>query len=774
MGLLDLKTDLKSLKYGKDRPGGGDSRQPFIKSTIPEENSAQSPDFLLRNGFLNPVNSVKDSLRISKFLTTIDGVLFVAKQEALALTNPVSIGGRTATGFSSVLYNPLNTIAQVAGNSIGFHSERTGAYPDITNYTQKYDYLQKNEYAGNKNRLQLLFEAKIKDQRTSDFDESTAKQLGIDSSRDKLFSYIGGPNPNALIGGKTNFLRVTYTDENSNPSTGNPRPTQFNQFAPLVKGVSGKYGAYAESNLLYLVDKQVNEQGQLLFSPNIYVEGTLNPDEEQLKLKANSKQYVYISYDQAVGATLKYDEIKESSIFANTFNADGLLTFNNKVYEPGTLNVNQQVVTPSPSKNLPLDYNNTLGVSKKFEEINPDSLNLNNTISDDGSLLFSPKITKPDSLELDPSANNAKKVGPYTFNGNDLDKLNLSNLYKTKANDPEFKTNDDLGLNGNNKAVPNNNVYTSFPSVDKNVTEGFRYGSPRTFTQTQIINKTPIRRGGTGYSLQGITDYRDIINGFTQIEGTESEAAAGGQLIPSTDYTEFNREKTYLAGSPGFRAPKRIDYNIGPQDILDNPLTTGQDKINLYDSSAQNSEIEEGDLIKFNFRIINNDSLQDEYLYFRAYLDSFSDSFSSDWNSYKYVGRAENLYSYKGFERSISLGFTVAAQSRAELLPIYKKLNRLIGATAPDYSGAGIMRGSVVKLTVGDYLISTPGIIKGFSIEPILDAGWEIARDFKGRPITNKSDIQQLPKAFKVNSINFLPIHNFIPEKGASFVGAML
>ena len=28
MGLIDLKTDLKSLKYSKDRIGGGSSQQP--------------------------------------------------------------------------------------------------------------------------------------------------------------------------------------------------------------------------------------------------------------------------------------------------------------------------------------------------------------------------------------------------------------------------------------------------------------------------------------------------------------------------------------------------------------------------------------------------------------------------------------------------------------------------------------------------------------------------------------------------------------------------
>jgi len=35
MPLVDLKTDLTSLKFGNDRPGGGSSKQPFITKDIP-------------------------------------------------------------------------------------------------------------------------------------------------------------------------------------------------------------------------------------------------------------------------------------------------------------------------------------------------------------------------------------------------------------------------------------------------------------------------------------------------------------------------------------------------------------------------------------------------------------------------------------------------------------------------------------------------------------------------------------------------------------------
>ena len=54
MGLLiklqDGDTQLKSLKFGKDRPGGGDSGQPFIKTSIPTnfESPQSFNDFIFR------------------------------------------------------------------------------------------------------------------------------------------------------------------------------------------------------------------------------------------------------------------------------------------------------------------------------------------------------------------------------------------------------------------------------------------------------------------------------------------------------------------------------------------------------------------------------------------------------------------------------------------------------------------------------------------------------------------------------------------------------
>ena len=47
MPLIELKTDLKSLNFGGDRPGGGNSNQPFIRVPIPPQESSTTDAFCL-------------------------------------------------------------------------------------------------------------------------------------------------------------------------------------------------------------------------------------------------------------------------------------------------------------------------------------------------------------------------------------------------------------------------------------------------------------------------------------------------------------------------------------------------------------------------------------------------------------------------------------------------------------------------------------------------------------------------------------------------------
>jgi len=256
-------------------------------------------------------------------------------------------------------------------------------------------------------------------------------------------------------------------------------------------------------------------------------------------------------------------------------------------------------------------------------------------------------------------------------------------------------------------------------------------------------------------------DFRKAINEFIDPDFVNT----GKQVLPYTDYTAFNRNKTYLEYTP-----------VTDPDPL-NPITSslaydGINKLKVVELNTQNASLSEltnlenlknQDLIPFYFQILNNDSSNgdaDWFLFFRAYLTNMSDSFKGDWQSFKYIGRAENFYKYGGFSRDISLSFTVYAHSFVEMEPIYQKLNYLVGITAPSYSNYGYMRGNFINLRVGDYLNDVPGIITNISLKPSFEGGWEIGRDALGAPL---KDVKKLPKLIEVD-LSFIPIHNFTPS----------
>jgi len=89
---------------------------------------------------------------------------------------------------------------------------------------------------------------------------------------------------------------------------------------------------------------------------------------------------------------------------------------------------------------------------------------------------------------------------------------------------------------------------------------------------------------------------------------------------------------------------------------------------------------------------------------------------------------------------------------------MYEKLNALAGMCAPDYSSLGYMRGNLVRVTIGDYIKSLPCAIKGFNIEGLLEnGGWGI------------DEGSQTPRYLKIGGMSLLPIHDFVPERGADF-----
>ena len=197
------------------------------------------------------------------------------------------------------------------------------------------------------------------------------------------------------------------------------------------------------------------------------------------------------------------------------------------------------------------------------------------------------------------------------------------------------------------------------------------------------------------------------------------------------------------------------------------------------------------DMVNFRFEVINPNGSSTDLIVFRAFIDGYSDRYSANHNTVKYNGRAEEFYTYNSFNRDISVDFKIAAQSRHEMRPLYRKLNYLVAQTAPSYDNySGRIQTPYIRLTMGDYFNNIPGVIKSVNIGWKQDYTWEIALDKEtenvetenidanGNPIvvstTTGLDAQMLvlPHVLDV-SVSFQPIHDFTPRNDLNtpFIG---
>ena len=276
----------------------------------------------------------------------------------------------------------------------------------------------------------------------------------------------------------------------------------------------------------------------------------------------------------------------------------------------------------------------------------------------------------------------------------------------------------------------------------------------------------------------GITGEDGYVDYFVE-EGSLFQSVANIKGLP--------RETKYGTGDPGKPSSKSFldsikdlnpfkkkssGYNVSIKDNF-----SKIDKINLLDvftapggiiPTSIEEQIGTQDMVNFRFEVVDSDNPENsDFIIFRAFLDSLNDNYSANHNSIKYNGRGENFYTYNNFDRSISLGFKIAAQTRNEMWPLYRKLNYLAAQTAPNYSSTGRIRTPYMKLTLGDYFNRLPGVLTSVTINWQKDYSWEIKNDKK-----LDADMLVLPHVLDI-SVNFKPIHNFTPKNSldSPFIG---
>ncbi len=211
MPLVDLKTDLRSLRFGSpnnpgDRPAGGWSNQPYISTPIGADFLAPTPnrfaigngsDFILRGGTSAFVDASTDVVRLGKMfkdLKSPNGIQFLAKQNLLSMTGVNIFAGynaitRTANRerLNDGIYTSLSTFlaAGPIGNLIGGHPLKQGLDPTGNNIAfsrPQYTNLINRSNPALRNNSRLL---------------TLNKKFVRQQTFGPLFSYLGGPNAGA-------------------------------------------------------------------------------------------------------------------------------------------------------------------------------------------------------------------------------------------------------------------------------------------------------------------------------------------------------------------------------------------------------------------------------------------------------------------------------------------------------------------------------------------------------------------------------------------------
>lgn len=387
MPLITSTTNLKSLKYETY------TQAPYVVTQIPDEPESNGYQLIsglpplggvggnvtdfFRGGFGLPRAIIQDEVRIGKFLTSPQGLLFTGKQELLS-----RIGVReqnTIGPLNDGLYNPLSTLASVAGIGEGIYFNKQTQRTYLEKLQPEFTAGDDGAEDYNTNRLVQLRNSKILTGVATN-----NRSLTISPSNNEILSYTGGPGAELGIGNTVigfagnpgggylrtgvnndkvkkylyafNTLSTPFTDTNSNTSSN--RRTDLN-FLINGKGESEEARITSEA---------------LLFNPESVI--ALPPVLNLSRIVGNygvSKTYTLAKGQLLLNNTGGF--VSSIAEFNNTYNAisevDGTST---STKSTNTNSYNNRATDGTPSGVL------TLTQDQLIEASNSASFSSNNTI----------------------------------------------------------------------------------------------------------------------------------------------------------------------------------------------------------------------------------------------------------------------------------------------------------------------------------------------------------------------------------------------------------
>jgi hypothetical protein len=137
------------------------------------------------------------------------------------------------------------------------------------------------------------------------------------------------------------------------------------------------------------------------------------------------------------------------------------------------------------------------------------------------------------------------------------------------------------------------------------------------------------------------------------------------------------------------------------------------------------------DFIKFRIR----DAVNGKYIIFPALLSGITDNSSAETTSFSYIGRADKVHVYGGYDRTIGFSVQVVAQRESDIPIIWEKINYAKGLVLPQYKQFFSKDGAtdntrpvapICYLTLGDLFNDAPGFFTSVNLEIPQDNMWEL------------------------------------------------
>jgi len=729
-------TVLKSLKFGNDRPGGGNSGQPYIKNPLidePGKLSRVDDDFLLRGGLRAPINAAEDVARLTKYMFDFKspkGLMFIAKQNLLSRVsvateasisagygnNPSKELAWTKAPLNQGIYTPLSTILQAGVGFTGTHLNLLGINP----FTPMTGVAQGGFLPG----LGLVrYEDVVRG-------ETRLTKRVVDKKKIPIYA---PPTSVSKFDYKPNTIPTGYKTEKT------------------VKRIPvGQY----ENRLLYLWEKDMittDNAGGTVLTYSGGPGSILGIGKTRIKFA-----------DQRTGLNNPLSDTESTYFYrgGNRLHEDDFIPNYTRLLQASI----SQGLT---NKEIGIKDDGTLGGEAKPRHYGPHRVHT--TLSKDNQGLT---LTGDGGYQIGNNLKTLTTQSDSTYKSQIEDILN--NIYDRQLlSPPQFNNSSQPGsantwaATTNGKIIPkyssDNTLRRDFTNAEisssgKYLWKDFNNPSKSTIVHTNGYLADLDKNAGSYKGSNGEIIY--FSNGYP------GGIAPDFRLTPRekrglSPFNEFNNDPSQSKNIPKYTTGKGENYTRWIEDNGDLSSAT-LDNIYYNSNSIRKSSFRESnplggndlnDLIDFRITVIDprNPNNPGNSLRFRAYIDSFQDSYTADWKGQTYMGRAESFYKYNSFGRDMSLSFKIVADNKANLGTMYSQLNTLASSLAPTYTTFGYMAGNLHQLTVGNYVSNQTGVMNSLSYEIMDESPWNIETG------------NQLPMYIAV-TIKFTPIHNFRPE----------